>query len=45
MHITWLDMTMNDFDNESTTVVKLITGLKKQFKMIYVGLTVRKNSD
>ena len=39
-HITWLDMTMNDFDNDTQTVNTLINGLKKQFKMIYVGLTV-----
>mmetsp|Transcript_26566 Transcript_26566/g.35531 ORF Transcript_26566/g.35531 Transcript_26566/m.35531 type:complete len:227 (+) Transcript_26566:460-1140(+) len=41
MHITWLDMTMNDFDNETQTVSTLINGLKKQFKIIYVGLTVQ----
>ena len=40
-HITWLDMTMNDFDNDTQTVNTLINGLKKQFKMIYVGLTVQ----
>ena len=33
---------MNDFDNDTQTVNTLINGLKKQFKMIYVGLTVQK---
>ena len=41
MHITWLDMTMNDFDNDTATVNALVSGMKKQAKMIYVGLTVQ----
>lgn len=28
-HITWLDMTMNDFDNDTLTVNALVSGLKK----------------
>ena len=41
VHLTWLDMTMNDFDNDTTTVNTLIQGVKKQLKMIYVGMTVQ----
>ena len=40
-HITWLDLTMNDFDNDTQTVSTIVNGVKKQVKMIYVGLTVQ----
>lgn len=42
-HIAWLDMTMNDFDNETQTVNTLVAGVKKQLRIIYVGLTVQGN--
>ena len=32
---------MNDFDNDAQTVSMLVSGVKKQLKMIYVGLTVQ----
>lgn len=38
-HIQWLDVTMNDFDQDAATVNALIQGIKKQTKIIYVGLT------
>ena len=42
-HIQWIDLTMNDFDNETQTVSTIINAIKKQTKMIYVGLTVQGN--
>ena len=39
-HIQWLDVTMNDFDQDTQTVNTLIQGIRKQVKIIYVGLTV-----
>jgi len=42
-HISWVDLTMNDFDNDTQTVNTLIQGLKKQTRIIYVGLTVQGN--
>ena len=40
-HINWIDMTMNDFDNDTATVNMLVQGVKKQVRIIYVGLTVQ----
>ena len=40
-HITWIDVTMNDFDQEVQTVNTIVQGVKKQTKIIYVGLTVQ----
>ena len=39
-HLTWIDLTMNEFDNDTQTVNTIVQGLKKQVKMIYIGLTV-----
>ena len=38
-HITWIDLTQNDFDHDQATVTMIINGLKKQKELIYVGLT------
>ena len=43
-HIKWIDLTMNDFDQEYQIVQTIIQGLKKQggFEgMQHVGLTVQ----
>ena len=32
---------MNDFDNDTATVNTLVVGIKKQARMMYVGLTVQ----
>ena len=39
-HINWLDLTMNQFDNEPATIKVIIQGLKRQIKLQHVGLTV-----
>lgn len=45
-HINWLDLTMNQFDNEPATIKVIIQGLKRQIKLQHVGLTVAgTNSD
>jgi len=41
-HITWLDLTMNEFDNDVATHILIISGLKKQKDLIHVGLTTGK---
>ena len=38
-HITWIDLTQNDFDHDQPTIAMIINGLKKQKELIYVGLT------
>ena len=38
-HVTWLDLTQNDFDHDQQTISMIINGLKKQKELIYVGLT------
>ena len=42
-HINWIDLTMNEFDNETQTVNTLVSAMKKQTRMIYIGLTVQGN--
>jgi hypothetical protein len=41
-HIIWLDLTMNEFDNDIVTHLLIISGLKKQKDLIHVGLTTGK---
>ena len=38
-HIQWIDLTQNDFDNDTATVTMIINGLKKQKDLVYVGLS------
>jgi hypothetical protein len=38
-HIQWIDLTQNDFDQDSATVMMIINGLKKQKELLYVGLS------
>ena len=38
-HVTWIDLTQNDFDYDLATVAMIINGLKKQKDLIYVGLS------
>lgn len=40
-HIQWIDLTQNDFQNDTATVNMIINGLKKQKELIYVGLTAQ----
>jgi hypothetical protein len=35
-HIQWIDLTQNDFDQDSATVMMIINGLKKQKELLYV---------
>lgn len=41
-HIVWLDLTMNEFDNDVATHILIISGLKKQKDLFHVGLTTGK---
>ena len=38
-HVTWIDLTQNDFDYDLATVAMIINGLKKQKDLIYIGLS------
>ena len=40
-HIQWIDLTQNDFDQDSATVMMIINGLKKQKELLYVGLSAQ----
>ena len=42
-HIQWIDLTQNDFDQDSATVMMIINGLKKQKELLYVGLSAQES--
>jgi hypothetical protein len=40
-HVTWIDLTQNDFESDSNSITTILIGLKKQSKLFYVGLSTR----
>lgn len=39
-HIQWLDLTQNEFYSDNNSNSLIVQGLKKQLKLVYVGLTI-----
>lgn len=42
VHINWIDLTQNHFDDDATTNGVIVQGLKKQKEILYAGLSTQK---